>query len=147
MSLIDQIRKDMFEASKKGRSFESDILKMAIASVKNEEVKKSESLENAEVERILRTEVKKIKDSISQYEDMGRNDLAEEEKKQLAVLEKYLPELMSEEEVKKVVEAKAFEMGISSVSDTGKLMGIVMKDLSGKADGAIVRQIVQEILS
>lgn len=147
MSLIDQIRKDMFQASKDGRSSESNILKMAIASVKNEEVKKGENLEDTEIEKILRTEVKKIKDSIEQYESMGRNDLAEEEKKQLEVLEKYLPELMPEGEIKKIVEAKASEIGITSMSDMGKLMGVVMKDLNGKADGAVVRQIVQEVLS
>lgn len=144
---MDQIRGDMFEASKEGDSLRSDILKIAMASVKNEEVKKRETLEDSEVEKILRTEVKKIKDSISQYENMGRNDLADEEKKQLEVLEKYLPELMSEEDIRKIVEAKASETGITSISDMGRLMGSVMKDLNGKADGAVVRQIVQKVLS
>lgn len=147
MSLEDQIRKDMFEASKEGLSFDVQILKIALASIKNEEIKKGEKLEDAEVEKILRAEVKKIKDSIAQYEQMGRNDLVDEEKKQLSVLEKYLPQLMSEEDVRKVIEAKASELGISSVNEMGKLMGIVMKELNGKADGAVVRQIVQEILS
>ena len=147
MSLEDQIRKDMFKASKEGLSFDIQILKIALASIKNEEIKKGEKLEDTEVEKILRAEVKKIKDSIAQYEQMGRNDLVEEEKKQLTVLEKYLPELMSEEDVRKVIEAKVSELGISSANDMGKLMGIVMKELNGKADGAVVRQIVQEILS
>lgn len=147
MSLTDQIRKDMFSSSKEGEVSASQILKMALASIKNEEIKKGEPLEDAEVEKILRTEVKKIKDSIEQYEKMGREDLKEEEEKQLEVLEKYLPKLMSEDEVRKVVEAKASELGITSVSDMGRLMGAVMKDLNGKADGAVVRQIVQEILS
>lgn len=147
MSLIDQIRKDMFKASKEGRSFEADILKIAMASVKNEEVKKGESLKDSDVEKILRTEAKKIKDAISQYEEMGRKDLAEEEKKQLEVIEKYLPELMSEEDIKKIVEAKASELEVSSMRDMGKLMGVVMKELNGKADGAVVRQIVQNTLS
>lgn len=147
MSLIEQIRRDMFNSSKEGNVSASQILKMALASIKNEEIRKGETLEDAEVEKILRTEVKKIKDSIEQYEKMGREDLKEEEEKQLEVLEKYLPKLMSEDEVRRVVEAKASELGITSVSDMGRLMGAVMKDLNGKADGAIVRQIVQEILS
>jgi hypothetical protein len=137
----------MFKASKEGRSFEADILKIAMASVKNEEVKKGESLKDSDVEKILRTEAKKIKDAISQYEEMGRKDLAEEEKKQLEVIEKYLPELMSEEDIKKIVEAKASELEVSSMRDMGKLMGVVMKELNGKADGAVVRQIVQNTLS
>jgi hypothetical protein len=147
MSLIDKLREDMFKASKEGRSFESDILKMAIASVKNEEVKKGESLNDSEVEKILRTEVKKIKDSISQYEDMGRSDLVEEEERQLEVLEKYLPKLMSEEDIKKIVEQKASQLNISSVNEMGKLMGAVMGELNGKADGAVVKQVVQDFLS
>jgi len=137
----------MFKASKEGRSFEADILKIAMASVKNEEVKKGESLEDSDVEKILRTEAKKIKDAISQYEEMGRRELIEEEKKQLEVIEKYLPELMSEEDIKKIVETKASELGVSSMRDMGKLMGVVMKELNGKADGAVVRQIVQDTLS
>lgn len=146
MGLIDQIRKDMFEASKEGRSSEAQILKMAIASVKNEEIEKGKDLEDADIEKVLRTEVKKIKDSISQYEQMGRSDLLEEEKEQLGVIERYLPKLMSEEEVKKVVEEKASQMNITSSNEIGKLMGAVMKDLNGKADGALVRQIVQNVL-
>ena len=147
MSLIDQVRSDMFKASKDGRSFESEILKIAIASVKNEEMKKGKELKDVGVEKVLRTETKKIKDSISQYEKMQRKDLVEEEKKQLDVLEKYLPELMSEEDIKKIVEVKASELGISSIKEMGKLMGIVMKELNGKADGGVVRQIVQDTLS
>ena len=147
MSLIDQVRNDMFKASKDGRSFESDILKMVIASVKNEEKKQGKELKATGVEKILRTETKKIKDSISQYEKMRRKDLVEEEKKQLDILEKYLPELMSKEDIKKVVEAKASELEISSIKEMGKLMGIVMKELNGRADGGVVRQIVQDTLS
>jgi len=147
MSLINQLRDDMFKASKEGRSFESDILKIVMASVKNEEVKKGKDLKDLEIEKVLRTETKKIKDSISQYQKMERKDLVEEEKKQLNILEKYLPELMSEEDIRKIVEAKASELEISSVKETGKLMGIVMKELKGKADGGVVRQIVQDTLS
>ena len=147
MSLVDQIRKDMFDASKKRASFDVQILKIALASIKNEEIKRGEELSDSEIEKVLRTEVKKIEDSIVQYEQMGRKDLVEEEEKQLSVLEKYLPTLMSEDEVRKIVEVKALELGISSADDTGRLMGMVMKELNGKADGAVVRQIVQEILS
>ena len=147
MSLIDTLRNDMFKASKEGRSFESDIIKIAISSIKNEEMKSGEELKDDGVEKVLRTEVKKIKDSITQYTEMGRNDLVEEEKKQLEVLEKYLPELMSEEDIKKIVEAKASEIERTTKNEMGKLMGIVMKDLNGKADGNVVRQIVQDILN
>ncbi len=147
MSLVDKIRKDMFSFAKNGDSVSSQILKMVLASVKNEEIKKGGVLEDIEIEKVLRMEIKKIKDAIEQYEKMGREDLKAEEERQLDVLKKYLPELISEEEIRKVVEAKASEMGITSMSDMGRLMGAVMKDLNGRADGALVRQIVQEVLS
>ena len=147
MSLVDSIRKDMFLASKDGDSRKSDILKMVLASIKNAEITKGEALEDAEVEKILRKETKKINDSISQYTEMGRNDLVENEKLQLEVLEAYLPELMSDEEVEKAVKAKIEELGAKDKRDMGRVMGTVMKELDGKADGGTVKRFVDQLLS
>ena len=137
----------MFKASKEGRDFESGILKIAISAVKNEEVNKGEELKDSDIETILRKEVKKIKDSIGQYKEMEREDLVKEEEKQLEVLEKYLPELMGEDEIKKVVEKKISDLEATSMRDMGKVMGAVMGELKGKADGGDVRKVVQELLS
>jgi len=147
MSLVDTLRKDMFQASKDGDVNKSDILKMALASIKNAQIEVEEELSDADVEKILRKEVKKVKDSIEQFEKMGREDLLSKEKSQLEVLESYLPELMSEEEVKKVVEKKIEELGANGMKDMGKVMGVVMKELDGKTDGNTVKNIVQELLS
>jgi uncharacterized protein YqeY len=147
MSLVDTIRKDMFLASKEGDSNRSDILKMVLSSVKNVEITKGEALEDSDVEKILRKETKKIQDSISQYSEMGRKDLVDTEKSQLDVLNKYLPDLMSDEEVEKVVKAKIEELGATSKRDMGRVMGIVMKELDGKADGGIVKRYVDQLLS
>ena len=147
MSLVDTLRKDMFLATKEGNSEKSDILKMAIASAKNYEIEIGKELVDADVEKILRKEVKKIQDSIEQFEKMGRDDLVSKEKGQLEVLNAYLPELMSEEEVKAFISQKIKELGITSVRDMGKVMGIVMKDLNGKADGSVVKTVVQSLLS
>ena len=137
----------MFLATKEGNSEKSDILKMAIASAKNYEIEIGKELVDADVEKILRKEVKKIQDSIEQFEKMGRDDLVSKEKGQLEVLNAYLPELMSEEEVKAFISQKIKELGITSVRDMGKVMGIVMKDLNGKADGSVVKTVVQSLLS
>lgn len=147
MSLVDTLRKDMFQASKEGLVDKSDILKMAIASIKNAQIEVEEELTDAEIQKILRKEVKKIKDSIEQFEKMGRQDLVEKEELQLEVLNSYLPELLSEDDVKKIVESKIKELGASSMKDMGKVMGVVMKELDGKTDGNTVKTIVQELLS
>jgi hypothetical protein len=147
MSLTDTLRKDMFGAIKDGAKDESEILKMALASIKNAQIESDKELTDKDVQKILRSEVKKIKDSIEQFEKMKRDDLVAKEVIQLEVLQSYLPQPMSEDEVRKVVEAKIKELNAESMKDMGKVMGVVMKELEGKADGNTVKDIVQDILS
>ncbi|KUK67325.1 MAG: Uncharacterized protein yqeY [candidate division WS6 bacterium 36_33] len=147
MSLTDTLRKDMFKAVKDGAKNESEILKMALASIKNVQIESDEELTDKDVQKILRSEVKKIKDSIEQFKKMERDDLVTKEVTQLEVLQSYLPQPMSEDEVRKVVEAKVKELNAESMRDMGKVMGVVMKELEGKTDGNIVKDIVQDILS
>ncbi|HKM19853.1 MAG TPA: GatB/YqeY domain-containing protein [Candidatus Dojkabacteria bacterium] len=146
MSLIETLRKDMFSASKEGNTEKADILKMAMASIKNAQLASEEELSDADMEKILRKEVKKVQDSIAQFTQMGRNDLAEREKHQLEVLEQYLPKQMSEEDVEKVVKAKVEELKPEGMRDMGKVMGAVMKEIGGNADGNVVREMVQKHL-
>ena len=147
MSLVDTLRKDMFQASKEGNTLKSDILKMAMAEIKNAQIASEKELEESDIEKILRKEVKKVQDSIEQFEQMQRDDLVKKEKEQLEVLNQYLSELLSEDDIRKVVEKKIQETGAESIRDMGKVMGIVMKELDGKADGNTVKTIVQELLS
>lgn len=147
MSLIEDIRKDMINASKTGNVAEVEILKMVIASVKNEEISSDKPLTDESVLQILRREKRKIEDSISQFEKMGRQELAEKEKVQLGIVVRYLPTLMTEEQIKEVVAAKIRELGVTDMREMGKVMGVVMKELNGKADGNQVRNIVQQLLS
>ena len=147
MSLVDTLRKDMFQASKEGNTLKSDILKMAMAEIKNAQIASEKELEESDIEKILRKEVKKVQDSIEQFEQMQRDDLVKKEKEQLEVLNQYLSELLSEDDIRNVVEKKIQETGAESMRDMGKVMGIVMKELDGKADGNTVKTIVQELLS
>ncbi len=147
MTLSEKIRKDMLDGVKQKDSVRVDILKMVLASFKNAEIEKGESLDDKSQEAILRKEVKKLKDAFEQYTQAGRSDLAEKEKAQLDILEAYLPELMSEDEVRDFVKKKASELGVESMRDMGKLMGVVMKELQGKADGGVVNNIVREVLN
>jgi len=147
MSLTDTLRKDMFKAIKDGQKDQSEILKMALASIKNVQIESEKELTDKDIQKILRGEVKKIKDSIEQFNKMQRDDLVARETIQLEVLQSYLPQPMSEDEVRKVVQAKVKELNAESMRDMGKVMGVVMKELEGKADGNTVKGIVQDILS
>jgi len=147
MSLTDDLRKDMFTFSKEGNTNASDILKMALASIKNAQIAQDDELTEQDIEKILRKEVKKIEDSISQFTQMGRTDLVEKETSQLEIIKKYLPELMSEEDIKVIINNKIKELNISGMDDMGKLMGAVMKETAGKADGNTVKNLVTQILT
>lgn len=146
MSFLDDVRKDMFLAIKEGNSEKSDILKMVLASAKNYEIEIGKTLEDSDVEKIFRKEVKKVKDSIEQFEKMGREDLLEREKAQLEVLQSYIPELMSEEDVRTFVKGKIQELNVQDKRDMGRLMGAVMKEIGSKADGGIVKSVVDSLL-
>ena len=147
MSLSDNIRSDMLNATKAGRSDESQILKMVLAVIKNEEIAKGESLSDDEIIKVLRKETKKIQDSIDQFTKMGRTDLLEKEKIQLDVLQKYLPQLMDESQIREIVKKAIERSGAQGMKDMGRVMGIVMKEVGNGADGNTVKNIVQEILS
>jgi hypothetical protein len=147
MSLLEQIRKDMLTALKSGEKDKSQTLKMVVATIKNAQIESEEELTDEEVEKILRKETKKIEDSIEQYQKMERDDLVEKEKQDLEIIEAYLPELMTEEEISKVVEQKIEQLGATDMRDMGKVMGTVMNELNGRADGNTVKNIVQSMLA
>lgn len=147
MSIQETIRKDMFTASKEGRIDESEILKMVLAAIKNSEIEAQKELEDTEVEKVLRKETKKIADAIEMYEKMGREDLLSKEKSQLEVLNKYLPQMLSEEELTKIVKEIISDLNVSSIRDMGRVMGAVMSKVGSQADGNTVKNVVQSMLS
>ncbi len=104
-----------------------------------------DKLTDAEVHAVLKRGIKQRKDSIKQYEDAGRSELAETEKAEITVLEKYLPASMSKEEILKVAESKKKELGVTDKAGVGKLIGVVMKELNGKADGGDVKEVVESL--
>ncbi len=147
MSLLETIKKDMIEASKKGDVDSTNILKLAISSIKNEEIAKGSKLSDEEVLKVLRKEESKIKDSIAEFTKMDRKDLIEKESRQLKVISSYLPKLISREEIEKVVSKIVADTHAEGLKSMGAVMGIVMKELQGKADGSTVKEVVQEFLS
>lgn len=147
MSLTQDIRKNMFEASKVGDIRQSEILKMVLADIKNEEISLGETLTDEQVLKILKRQKKRVEDSIEGFTKMNREDLISKEKEQLEVIIKYLPAQIGEEEIKEVVKKVIEESGATTMKDIGLVMGKSMKELGDMADGNTVRNIVQGLLS
>ena len=109
--------------------------------------KPDEFLTDDEALAVLKRAGSQRKDSIDQFTKGGRAELAEPEKAELAIIESYLPQMMSREEIMPIAKAKMAEMGVSNKADAGKFTGALMKELKGKADGGDVKAVVDSLLS
>ena len=122
-------------------------IKAAILLAKTAEGGQKETLEDAELIKIIQKLVKQRKESAAIYTQQNRPELAENELAEVAVMEKYLPKALSEEEVEAVVKQIIADTGASSMADMGKVMGAATKQLAGQADGRIISSIVKRLLS
>jgi uncharacterized protein YqeY len=104
-----------------------------------------DTIDDAQGLQVIKRLAKQRKDSIEQYDAASRTDLSEPEKEELVILEGYLPTLMTQDEIRPIVEAKKAELGITDKSKMGMLVGAVMKELAGKADGADVKTVVESL--
>lgn len=149
MSLKETLNQDLITAMKAKDEVKLRALRMVKAAVMNFEVAGKEKVVAADedVLQILKKEVKKREDSIQQFEQGGRADLAALEREEWEVLKQYLPEMMGEDQLRDVVKATVSEMGASGPGDMGKVMGAVMGKVKGQADGTVVRKVVQEVLA
>ncbi len=150
MSLHKDIKDQIKEAMKAKDAVKLGVVKGLVAGFINELVNLRRApdgeLADEEVLNVIRRAVKQRKDSIEQFTNGGRPELAESEQAELAVLETYLPAMMPIEEVKKIAEAKMAEMGVTDKSKAGMFMGALMKELKGKADGDVVKKVVDDLL-
>jgi uncharacterized protein YqeY len=145
--MLDQLQEELKIAMKAGEKAEMMGLRNIIGKIKAAQIDKGETLTNEESLKILKTAAKQLKESIDQYQKGGRDDLAEKEAFELTLLEKYLPEQLSEEQIRQTVKNIVKNTGAGSMLDMGKVMGATMQELAGSADGKIVQKIVQEELS
>jgi len=111
-----------------------------------EKLEKESKIIEEEVMEVVSNETKKRKESIEEFKKGGRDDLAEKEQKELEILKKYLPEQMSEEQIKEEAKKTIEETGATGPQDTGKVMSVLMPKLKGKADGGLVSKIVNDLL-
>lgn len=147
MSIHKKIVEDAKKAMLEKKELELLVLKGVKASFMNELLVKKpakEELNDEEALAVIKRLANQRKDSIEQFTKGGRADLAKKEQAELEILELYLPKMMDEKEVRKIVEKKVKELGAEK-GKTGSLMSALMKDLKGKADGAIVKKVVDEI--
>lgn len=150
MALKDTIQDDIKAALLGGDRVVGETLRNLKAAILNEEVaqgKRDEGLADEEVEKIIAREVKKRNESLAIYEQNGRPELAEVERQEAEIISRYLPEQLSEDEVRKVVESKVTELGASGPQAMGQVIGAVKQQLGNSADGALVARIVKETLN
>ena len=149
MTTHESIKAELKEAMKAKEAVRLRVVRSLLTAFMNELVATSRTpqdvLKDEEVMAVIKRAAKQRKESITQYEAAGRTDLSEPEKAELLVLEAYLPQMMSVEEIKPIAEAKQAELGITDKSKMGMLVGAVMKELAGKADGGDVKVVVEEL--
>lgn len=150
MALKEQIQNDMKAALLSGSRFEGDTLRNLKAAILNEEVakgKREEGLGDDEIEQVIVREVKKRRESIALYEQNGRSELADGEKKELKVLEKYLPQQLSEDEVRALVDEAIATLSADGPGMIGQVIGAVKVKAGNAADGAIIAKLAKEQLT
>jgi hypothetical protein len=152
--LKQEIQKDSVEALKTGEQFVLGVLRMLSASIQTKEKDKKYKLSDQNVELtdeeiidVISSEIKKRKDAITLYVQGNRPELAEREEKEIEVLKKYLPEQLSQEELKKLVTEAIAKTGAAEMKDMGKVMADLNPKIKGKADGGQVSKIIKELLS
>ena len=148
MGVREQLREDLKAAMRARDETRRGTIRMLEAAIKNAEIeKRGRELEEAEVLAILQRQVKQRRESIEQFERGGREDLAEIERAEIAVIEPYLPQQLSEAEIEAEARRAIERTGASGPGDRGKVMGPLMGELRGKADGAAVNAVVSRLLA
>ena len=145
--MFDQIQNDMTTALKNGEKVKANTLRLLISKLKNKAIEVGSSLDDKQILQVIQRTAKQHKESIRMYKDGNREDLVEQEQAELDIVERYLPSMMSEEEVNIVVESIIQETGATTMADFGKVMSQVMKKGAGKIDGSIAQSILKSKLS
>lgn len=147
MSLLQQLTADMVSAMKERDKETLNVVRMLKAAVQNEQIELGHDLNNDEEVAVMAREYKQRKESLAEFEKADRNDLIEQTKKELAIVEKYMPQQLSKDDVEKIVSEVIATLGADSMKNFGQVMGAVMPKVKGRADGKVVNQVVKEQLS
>ena len=142
MSLLKKIESDLKESMKSANGIKAKTLKMLKSDIMYEKGKTGEDLSDEEILQVITRGAKRRKESIKEYKKGNREDLVKIEEAELEVIAEYLPEQMSEEEIKKIIDETIKGIGTVTKKDMGRIMGMIMKDLKGTVDGNVVRNIL-----
>ncbi|WP_297075303.1 GatB/YqeY domain-containing protein [uncultured Enterococcus sp.] len=146
MTLLSTLNDDMKTAMKAKDKERLSVIRMLKASLQNEQIKVGHELNDEEELTILSREMKQRRDSLTEFEKAGREDLVEKVKGEIIIVEKYLPQQLTEEEIRQIVSDAIVKTNATSAKEFGKVMGVVMPQVKGKADGNQVNAIVKELL-
>lgn len=147
MGLNERLNEDMKQAMKNQDKFRLSVIRMVRSSIKNIEIDQRKTLDDNEVLDVLSREIKQRKDSLQEFEKAGRQDLVDSLKAEIAIISEYMPQQLSEDEIKQIVQQTIQEVGASSKTDMGKVMSALMPKVKGRVDGKLVNQFVQQSLS
>ncbi|MDT2815037.1 GatB/YqeY domain-containing protein [Vagococcus carniphilus] len=147
MSLLETLNDDIKVAMKSKDKEALAILRMIKTSIQNEQINKGEDLSPDEELTLVSREMKQRKESLSEFEKAGRNDLVEQANVGISIVARYLPEQLSDEELKSIITEAITFVDATSMKDFGKVMGVVMPKTKGKADGQKINTLVKELIS
>lgn len=143
----EKIRKDMTKALKEGEKLKVSTLRLLIASIINEEKKLQEELNEQQFFKVLNREIRMRKESITEFEKGGRKELADKERKEKEILKTYLPKQITQDELKTMINSIIEEVEAKTVRDLGKVMGKIMPQVTGRADGKVIKDLVFKAIS
>ena len=146
MSLMDQVQQDMYEAMKAGSQIKTSALRILLSKLKDKKIEDGGDLTDSDSIKVIQTLVKQRRESADVYRNAGREELATKEETELAELETYLPEMMSEDDIRQLIVAVIQETGATNITSIGKVMALVMQRGAGKLDGKKANTIVRELL-
>ena len=146
-AIKDSIQQDQINFLKEGRKEDSSILRFALSFINKEEKDKRTELSDSEVVAVIKSLIKRNKDSYDQFTSANRPELAEKEKKEMDLLQSYLPEVMNENETEEIVKSTIDKLGISSMKEMGKAMGEIKKNHADTIDLSLVSQLIKKHLS
>lgn len=147
MGLKEQIPEDIMSALRNKATLELSVLRMLQSALKNKEIDKNkEELTDEDVIGVVGAEIKKRRDAAQEFEKVNRQDAAEQEMAEIEILMKYMPEQMSEDEIRAAVKNAIEQVEAQSMKEIGQVMKVLMPELKGKADGSVVNRMVREEL-
>ena len=147
MALLSDIKNDLKQAMLDKNNLVRDTIRMFLSEVQRFEIDNKEEVDDAKALQIINKMIKQRNDSISQFKEGGREDLADKEQQEVEILSKYKPEQLSEEDITEKVKSAIEETGAESMQDIGKVMGVLKSALAGSADMGLVSKIVKDQLA